>query len=62
MYELSENKIDVIGQNAGKFVASFQVCLRATLVIGQIFSLIPVNGVWSERASDVKYVLMDKNI
>ncbi|CAH0722915.1 unnamed protein product, partial [Brenthis ino] len=45
-----------MGQKVEKYVASFQVCLRTTLVIGQLFSLLPVNGVWSKKASDVKFV------
>lgn len=52
--EILDNKIHVLNQKVVKEPATFQASLRATLIIGQAFSLIPVQGVFSNKASDVR--------
>ncbi|XP_041973952.1 uncharacterized protein LOC121729495 [Aricia agestis] len=49
-----QNKIGV-PEKPLKYPATFQQCMRATLVIGQIFSLMPVNGILSKNPKDMQF-------
>ncbi|XP_072935928.1 gustatory receptor for sugar taste 64f-like [Epargyreus clarus] len=53
---VKKNKVHTTVVKPAKDPATFQASLRATLIIGQTFSLIPVDGVFSNKASDVRFV------
>ncbi|XP_047535888.1 gustatory receptor for sugar taste 64f-like isoform X2 [Vanessa atalanta] len=50
------NKVGVSDLKKNKAPATFQKSLRVTLIIGQMFSLLPVEGVCSTSPIDVRFV------
>nr|QMS80356.1 odorant receptor [Histia rhodope] len=50
-----QNRINCANANPVHSEATFQEALRATLIIGQIFSLIPVDRVSSKNTANVKF-------
>ncbi|XP_050352701.1 gustatory receptor for sugar taste 64f-like [Nymphalis io] len=50
------NKVGVSELKQNKTPATFQRSLRVTLIIGQIFSLLPVEGVYSTSPINVRFV------
>ncbi|CAH2219740.1 jg665, partial [Pararge aegeria aegeria] len=52
-FPLKENKVGVSDFKSSKHRGTFQESLRLTLIIGQMFSLLPVEGVCSKKASYV---------
>nr|AZB52897.1 gustatory receptor 2 [Heortia vitessoides] len=50
-----KNKVHVTKLKPFRKQATFQRCLRVTLIIGQLFSLIPVKGVSSNSSADVRF-------
>ncbi|KAI5639382.1 trehalose receptor domain-containing protein [Phthorimaea operculella] len=56
---VKKNKVNVTPKSKEpKYNArvTFQVALRPTIIIGQLFSLIPVNGVMSNNVEDIRFV------
>ncbi|KAL0849841.1 hypothetical protein ABMA28_011779 [Loxostege sticticalis] len=54
---IKKNKVHVSKFQTDGKQATFQKSLRMTLIIGQMFSLIPVTGIFSNSASNVRFVL-----
>ncbi|XP_047033852.1 gustatory receptor 5a for trehalose-like [Helicoverpa zea] len=52
---VKKNKVDVAKPKV-KNITSFQDALRVTVIIGQVFSLLPFVGVFTNVASNVKFV------
>ncbi|XP_014354747.2 gustatory receptor 5a for trehalose [Papilio machaon] len=52
---IRKNKVNVADIRTKKYPVTFQESLRTTLFIGQTFSLLPVNGIFSKTASNVKF-------
>ncbi|XP_068629141.1 gustatory receptor for sugar taste 64f-like [Battus philenor] len=50
-----KNKVNVAETTAKKVPTTFKESLRTTLIIGQTFSLIPVNGILSKNTSDIRF-------
>ncbi|KAJ8733784.1 hypothetical protein PYW07_014335 [Mythimna separata] len=53
---VKKNKVDVAKAKSQKSVTTFPEALRATLIIGQVFSLLPFVGIFANVASNVKFV------
>ncbi|KAJ8735030.1 hypothetical protein PYW08_014280 [Mythimna loreyi] len=54
---VKKNKVDVAKAKSQKSVTTFPEALRVTLIVGQMFSLLPFNGVFTNVASNVKFVI-----
>nr|ARO76475.1 gustatory receptor 4 [Conogethes punctiferalis] len=52
------NKVHAAKLKPVRKQATFQKSLRMSLIIGQLFSLIPVNGVCSNSAANVRFILL----
>ncbi|XP_075990684.1 gustatory receptor 5a for trehalose-like [Anticarsia gemmatalis] len=52
-----KNKVHVSKLKPKRSITTFQQALRPTLIIGQLFSLLPVSGVFCNDANNVRFVL-----
>ncbi|KAF9406730.1 hypothetical protein HW555_012993 [Spodoptera exigua] len=53
---VKKNKVDVAKQKSPRSITPFFDALRCTLIVGQVFSLLPFVGVFSNVASNVKFI------
>nr|WKF45271.1 gustatory protein 6 [Spodoptera frugiperda] len=56
VFFVSQNKVDIVKHKSPRSITPFFDALRCTLIVGQVFSLLPFVGVFTNIASNVKFI------